>query len=194
MGGTNMKNWYTIKDGAVDDIRQTAEDKSPGPEWHEAPFNWDGAHGDKVEWLDADLRRIPDDVLVERGLRTDNRGTWYSTDSERRGETRQILGLDEAPGAGWTREKPLENEAYQHFDLAAGHWVVDEEKKEIAALKGQVGKLKAEISSHDWKVIKAQRLGVGVDELYPGETNWYNTAIQEINALEAELTEKEAAA
>jgi hypothetical protein len=54
-------------------------------------------------------------------------------------------------------------------------------------LQGNIDALKNEISSRDWRAIKAFRLGKNVDELYPGETGWYEEAVEKINRLEAQL-------
>ena len=53
----------------------------------------------------------------------------------------------------------------------------------------RIEELKAEIASRDWRVTKALRLGVPVDELYPGETEWYENTIAEINRLEEMISE-----
>jgi hypothetical protein len=56
--------WITKKDGRVGRIRQSGKDAAPGPEWEKVPNDWNGNQGDKLEWFDADMRRIPDAELV----------------------------------------------------------------------------------------------------------------------------------
>jgi hypothetical protein len=185
--GQFMCTWITEKNNRVGRICQTHDDVPPGPEWIKVPNDWNGNPEDKLDWFGADMRRIPDRELVAAGKRTDNTGRWYNKTNV--GESKYIHGLDEAAGEDWTREKPLANEPYQKWDGASGAWAVDTEKKEIADLENRMGALKSEISSRDWKVIKAQRLGRPVDDLYPGETAWYSQTVEKINGLEAQLEE-----
>jgi hypothetical protein len=180
-----MPTWITKKNGAVDRVRLSGSDAAPGPEWEKVPDGWNGSPGDKLGWFDAGMRRIPDAELVESGIRKNNRGLWYSTETI--GESKRIHDMDREPGEGWTREKPLAGEAYQKWDGASGRWIIDTKKKEAADLEGKIGGLKSEISSRDWKVIKAQRLGITVEDIYPGETGWYTETVNRINALETQL-------
>jgi hypothetical protein len=182
-----MTTWITKKNDRIDRIQQSQENESPGPEWVKVPNDWGGHPEDKLDWFDADMRRIPDIKLVADGKRIDDTGRWYSkTDA---GESKDIYGLDEIAGEDWTREAPLSDEPYQKWDEASGSWVVDTKKKEIADLQNKIGALKSEISSRDWKIIKAQRLGKTVDDLYPGETEWYNLTVETINGFESQLDE-----
>jgi hypothetical protein len=54
-------------------------------------------------------------------------------------------------------------------------------------MEQRLAELKREMADSDWKVIKAARLGVTVEELYPGESAWYAQQVVKINALEKEL-------
>jgi hypothetical protein len=44
-----------------------------------------------------------------------------------------------------------------------------------------------ELEARDYRAIKAFRLGKTVDELYPGETEWYEAQVAKINALRDEI-------
>jgi hypothetical protein len=59
----------------------------------------------------------------------------------------------------------------------------DDEKAADDA-KEEIKRIKAEIAGRDYRVLKAQRLGKDVDELYPGETGWYREALAEMNGYE----------
>lgn len=50
--------------------------------------------------------------------------------------------------------------------------------------KEAIKRIKAEIAGRDYRVLKAQRLGVDVDEIYSGETGWYREALAEMGGLE----------
>jgi hypothetical protein len=49
-----------------------------------------------------------------------------------------------------------------------------------------IEKLKTELTARDYRLLKALKLGKDLDELYPGETDWYKAAIAEINELETD--------
>jgi hypothetical protein len=51
------------------------------------------------------------------------------------------------------------------------------EEKAADNAKEEIGRIKAEIAARDYRVLKAQRLGTDVDEIYPGETDWYREAL-----------------
>jgi len=144
------KIFYTVKDGKIDRI-QTGKSPAGKADWKEAPANWGGAHGDKFEWFDGNMRRIPDTELVSQGRRKDNRGRWHHKDKI--GETIQIHGLDEEPGDDYTREAPLENEPYQTFDRGANKWVVDAERKEEAEEKARLANIQAQIEETERKIL-----------------------------------------
>jgi hypothetical protein len=180
-----MKTWVTYRNDKIGNVRITPDDINPGEGWHLVPNDWAGNPGEALTWFDENMRRIPDADLIALGRRKDMRGRWFSKSAA--GETKQVYGLDEEPGEGWTREAPAENEPYQKWDEASGSWTVDAGKKERAELESALGALRSEIGSRDWKIIKAQRLGTTVEEVYPGETEWYIAAVNQINDLEARL-------
>ena len=72
-----------------------------------------------------------------------------------------------------------------------------EEAATAAALESaesEIAKLKAEIASRDYRALKAQKLGKGIDALYPGETDWYKAQLARLSELEAIIEENKAAA
>jgi hypothetical protein len=64
----------------------------------------------------------------------------------------QVYNLDEDPGEEWTREKPLENEAYQKWDEAASAWVTDAEAKAAAEKERRIAEKKAAISDAERRI------------------------------------------
>jgi hypothetical protein len=55
------------------------------------------------------------------------------------------------------------------------------------AARQRIEELKEEIAARDYRALKAFKLGKPLDDLYPGETEWYAAAVAEINELEAGL-------
>jgi hypothetical protein len=55
------------------------------------------------------------------------------------------------------------------------------------AARNRIEELKAEIAARDYRALKAFKLGKPLDELYPGETAWYENTIAEIIELESTL-------
>jgi hypothetical protein len=60
-----------------------------------------------------------------------------------------------------------------------------EKQKELdeAELRG----LKAEIASRDYRALKAYKLGVDLESVYPGESAWYQTRLDRVHELKAAL-------
>jgi predicted nucleotide-binding protein (sugar kinase/HSP70/actin superfamily) len=57
-------------------------------------------------------------------------------------------------------------------------------EKAADSAKEEIKQIKADIAGRDYRVLKAQRLGKDVDELYPGETGWYRAALTTLGTLE----------
>jgi hypothetical protein len=56
----------------------------------------------------------------------------------------------------------------------------------VDSVKGaKIKELEAEIASRDYRVIKAARAALHdqIEEMYPGETEWYNSMVAKINQL-----------
>jgi hypothetical protein len=47
--------------------------------------------------------------------------------------------------------------------------------------------LKAEIAARDYRALKACKLGVELDSIYPGESAWYSASLDRIHELEETL-------
>jgi hypothetical protein len=184
-----MKTFYTIKDGKIDRI-QTGDSPAGKAEWQEAPNDWKGSHGDKLEWFDSAMRRIPDAELIKQGKRKDNIGKVYNINDK---TSRIIYCLDEELGENETKEAPLENESYQKFDRQLNQWVVETEKKERAEKEAALSKAKAEIAEYEQKRLRSilASLDGEADEEDEEYNLNYKTLIEkqriEIKRIEAEL-------
>jgi hypothetical protein len=58
----------------------------------------------------------------------------------------------------------------------------------VDSVKGsKIKELEAEIASRDYRVIKAARevLHDKIEQMYPGETEWYNSIVGKINELKS---------
>jgi len=151
-----MKTWITLKDGRVNDIVTTPDDNQPsfGSGWNEVPHDWKGNHGDKLDWFDSDMRRIPDQELVKQGKRKDNRGRVFNTKNM---SSRIIHFLDEPLGEDETKEAPLENEPFQVFDKSEKKWVINETKKEHSEKETALAELKAQIDDAERRTLRPLR-------------------------------------
>lgn len=146
------KTFYTVADGKIDYIQQ-GDTPAGEQDWKEAPNDWGGNHGDKLEWFDENMRRIPDPVLVEQGKLMDKRGVWYNKITR---ERTSIDNYDVDIGAEWTREEPLPNEPFQKWDEGEG-WIVDTEKKERAEKEFSLANIQAQIDDAERKIIRPLR-------------------------------------
>ena len=106
------------------------------------------------DWLDENLNRIPDEILVAQGKREDNRGRVYNTKDR---STRIIHHLDEQLRDDETKDPPLENEAFQFFDSEKKKWVIDEKKKELAEKEMALSELKAQIDDAERRTLRPLR-------------------------------------
>jgi hypothetical protein len=179
-----MTTWITKKNGRISRVRQIQGEQPPGPDWVKVPNDWGGGQEDKAEWFDADMRRIPDADLIASGVRSDKRGKWYSKTTP--GETKQVYGLDEDPGEGWTRKAPLEGEAYQEWDESAGGWVVDAEAKEDAEKQQRISEKKSAIEDAERRIQRsliAIQAGTATQE----DQQYFSQISNEITSLRAEL-------
>jgi hypothetical protein len=181
-----MKTWVTYKNDKIHNVRMTSDDDIPGHGWLQVPNDFNGKHGDDRAWFNADGYRLSDAELIAQGKRKDLRGRWFNKHNI--GETKVVNDLDEEPDSDWTREEPIPNEQFQIWSEEEGTFVRDVTAREIAEVEREIGSLRSEISSRDWKCIKAQRLKIDVEELYPGETDWYVATVERINTLETRLT------
>ena len=67
------------------------------------------------------------------------------------------------------------------------------EHKEDSIIESNLKAVKAEIAADDYQVIKAARMGVDIDDLYPLHRATYQKRMERVKELEAELAEVKAA-
>jgi len=179
--------WYTVEDGRIHRI-QCAKLPTEDGEWKKAPDGWLGDAGDKLEWFDSNMNRIPDDELIKRGIRLDKRGVWFNKVTR---ETKQIYNLDESIDEDiFTKEIPIENEPYQIYDKEKNKWIVDIEKKELADKQNKLGQLKSEIAAAEQKQIRPLKLIIE-NKAKKEDTAIYNKYETIIETLRPEVTKLE---
>ena len=117
-------DWFTVKDGRIDRVRETADDVSLADEWVRAGRDSDVPYciGDKVEWFDKNFIRVSDKRLVELGLRVDDCGVWYRKDDWRTSwvvdELDVVVNRDE-----WTLDVPLAGVSSQRWAEESCGWI-----------------------------------------------------------------------
>jgi hypothetical protein len=92
------------------------------------------------------------------------------------------------PPEGYTLAEPLSDTAYQKFDEKTGSWMHDEETELRIQMTAERDIILDEIAKRDYRAWKAVKLGKPIDELYPGESDWYKAKIQRFTELEAILS------
>lgn len=73
--------------------------------------------------------------------------------------------------------------------IVDGDIVIGRTKEELQAEKDHIEleELKAEVASRDYRALKAVKLGVELDSIYPGESAWYQGKLDRIHELETSL-------
>jgi hypothetical protein len=66
-------------------------------------------------------------------------------------------------------------------------------KKVDSILEIRLKEAEAELAARDYRVTKAVRLGTTVEEIYPGETEWYEVQVAKINGIKAKIEARDAA-
>ena len=159
--GVNMHTYYTILNGKIEDVRQA--EQPPEGDWQESP-NPDIYKyiGDKIIWFDDGMVRIPDNILVDRGVRIDKRGTWYS--KKQKENLMLVHDYDQDPGDDYTLAVPLDNEDHQLYDAQQNKWVVDAQKKDqiksdkqFSELRSKITNLKAQIEDAEKRTLRPLR-------------------------------------
>jgi len=90
----------------------------------EVPWNSNVKKGENVKWYDSNWMRIPDTVLVKKGIRIDNRGVyWYVNDYRK---TLLIIHFDIEVPKDVTTKEPIPNEPNVWLN---GKWEIDEMEK-----------------------------------------------------------------
>ncbi len=102
----------------------------------------------KANWYNLpEGTRIPDDVLVKKGIREDNRGVYYNTTTK---ESINITELDKPSPKGTTRLKPS-----RPTDIwKGGKWTLDLLKEKDIVKAGVNPAMEHILNSLDRKVIK----------------------------------------
>jgi len=118
---TKIPKWISILDGIVVDVHIS---KTAQPDMLQVPWNSNVLVGEKIEWYDENYMRISDNVLIEQGIRFDNRGLYWYTNNWRKTVT--IRNLDEIIPKGVTKDKPIDNEPNVWLN---DKWEIDEMEK-----------------------------------------------------------------
>lgn len=165
----------------------------PGNGFVEAK-NFEGSKGTPSSWYDWDNagKRIDDDTLISKGIRSDNRGTYYNKVTK---VPLKIHKLDTDIPEGYTAEKP-EGNLFESFNEETGEWEIDETKQKINELNTQIAQKKGSLSTDDYKIIKffekmikSQDMKTEFDKLYPDLLDTRDTLRQDINTLESQVKE-----
>jgi hypothetical protein len=56
--------------------------------------------------------------------------------------------------------------------------------KDTGGYVNEIAQIKAEIAARDYRALKAYKLGVELESLYPGETAWYERKLAKIQEFE----------
>ena len=73
------------------------------------------------------------------------------------------------------------------WDEGSFSWAADYR----SPVQEKIDSLRAEIEAGDYKALKAVKLNVPFEELYPGESSAYQGKVAELNQAEADLAELE---
>ena len=60
-------------------------------------------------------------------------------------------------------------------------------REEREGLEAELAGFLAEIAARDYRALKAFKLGAALDELYPGESEWYQGRVAAVNELETRI-------
>jgi hypothetical protein len=61
------------------------------------------------------------------------------------------------------------------------------DNEELGTYQNEIYQIKAEIAVRDYRALKAMKLGVELDDIYPGESAWYQEKLDRIREIEALL-------
>ena len=174
--------YFTKKDNKVDEIIDS--NSHPGEGWFEAPSDWGGYHGVDMTWFNDSFHLMSESERIEKGLHQDFRGVYYNIASRLE---EKITELDIVPHKGLTKEKPIENEQYQEFDLKTGKWVIDEAQKKNAANAEKLAKLRNEVLEAERARLRSV-MAIYVDEDADEEDHAFNQQFRDkIKQLRREI-------
>ena len=116
------RKWIEINNNILSNIIISNSDQSFF--MTEVPWNSNVKKGENVKWYDSNWMRIPDTVLVKKGIRIDNRGVyWYVNDYRK---TLLIIHFDIEVPKDVTTKEPIPNEPNVWLN---GKWEIDEMEK-----------------------------------------------------------------
>jgi len=187
------KEWHTIVDGKIGDVQCGETPVGEGP-WFAHPNDWGGNPGDKLDWFDAGMCRIPDGELLAQGKRVNNKGRVYNIVD---GTSRTIYDYDVELAEDETKETPPDDPC-REFNRQTGHWFINEEKKALAKKEADIAQLKMQIENTERKLIRPLR-AMQVGRATPKDIakfNEYDTLIEqvlrpELNRLDPQEPEEE---
>jgi hypothetical protein len=98
----------------------------------------------------------------------------------------QVAGFEQADSIV-TEEEFNSNGCYTR--IIDGNIVIGRTAEEISAEEAatELAELKSEVESRDYRALKAFKLGKTLEEIYPGEAEWYEEKLARIHELEETL-------
>jgi hypothetical protein len=107
------------------------------------------------------------------------------------GNVRAFLSESEMNDAGFqTADMTVTDEQYNsngcYARIIDGNIVIGKTEAEIAAEEAaeEMSEIKAEIAARDYRALKAIKLGITLEEAYPGESAWYQEKLDRVHELE----------
>jgi len=97
---------------------------------------------------------------------------------------------NQQPPEGYVKAMPLYDTeledyvAYQKWNEKSKTWEPDNEAEIVADAEKERKQIIAEIAARDYRAMKAVKLDIPLDELYPGESDWYKSKIARVHELD----------
>ena len=159
-----------------------------GKQYKEVTGAFNGTVGMTKEWLDLESggRVLPLPQLIEKGLVTDKRGTWYHKQTR---QIRNVTMLNEIPDEEWTQELPDHDDPYCIWSEKSGTWEHDSIAEEKYSVINRKMKIEKELADGTALVLNAYEEGIPFSKMYPGEKEKRDRMRKEINQLESRLLE-----
>lgn len=162
MGENLIMQYIEIKDNKIIG-HYSARKKPEGERYKEVDNSFTGYIGQSADWFDWNNRgkRIPDEKLIQMGIRKDFRGKYY--DKETR-EEKEITELDIEPEKQWTSRKPDFDNPFLKWNEDKKEWITDKTAKHIAEIKEQIAQ----------KKMLSQKVIIELSKPMNWESNWTN--------------------
>ena len=119
--GTKTRQWILVSEGIIIDTHRSNTDQ---PGMVEVPWNADVKKGTPINYYNKKWLRMPDHVLVKKGIRRDRRGRYWSKKDCK--STIKIDALDHDPPEGFTPIPPIPGKPCVWKN---GGWVADVSEK-----------------------------------------------------------------